>query len=143
MVMNTINIIPCWFNKVEEIVLPNSLSYLAPDLTREVIINNISISKIISLLKDKDKELFENSNLFKKGFCNKKTEFLIEHWRKELKILPPSISFCRMTNKLIVCDGRHRINLSQYLGVNHIPILVLLYEWKIISFMLMGKCGNF
>lgn len=134
--MKNYSVKPYWFADIHEIKLPQKLQYLKPDPLREVILNKINLTNLISSLGDGNKLLIQNPKLFKNNFSNKKTQLLIYQWKLEKQILPPSIKYCIKTNKIFISDGRHRINLALFLEATHIPICVSLTESRLIEFLL-------
>lgn len=80
------------------------MNYLLPDPDRERIINNVHLSNLINLLKDGNKDALKVPGLFKKGFNNKKTEVLINLWRRGVKGLPPSVMLCHKSDAILISD---------------------------------------
>lgn len=133
------NLKPFWIRDIDKARLLDSADYLLPDPKREIILSNVNLENLIDLLKDGNRDALKVPGLFKKGFNDKKTEVLINLWRRGVKVLPPSVMFSQKLDGIVICYGRHRINVALFLGATHIPVVISLNENNIMEHLLEIK----
>lgn len=73
------------------------------------------------------------------SFSDKKIEVLINLWRRGVKVLPPSAMLSQKLNRLVISDGKHRMNLALFLGATHIPVIIPLNENNLIEYLFQAK----
>jgi hypothetical protein len=131
---------PYWWKDLEKIKLPKNKEHLRPGYM--VLFKEVYISKIINKLKSRNKEVLLEKSLTQKYLDAEKTFNIISLWSKKKALLPPTITVgCE--GGLEISDGRHRLNIANYLGASVIPILVANIDLAEVCVMLDLDMGKF
>ena len=119
---NVLNLRAHWWSSLAEINLNQEDEHLRPSYC--IFVQNIPINIVIENLRSKNKSILVDKQLFHKHLQAPKVWRIINHWQKEEKLIPPTITWSKLYDSIEIEDGRHRLNTAMCLGENSIPVLV-------------------
>jgi hypothetical protein len=111
-----------WWSSLSEINLNQEDEHLRP--SHCIFVQNISINIVIENLRSKNKTTLADKQLFHKHLQVPKVWRIINHWKKDKKLIPPTITWSNLYDSIEIEDGRHRFNTAMCLGESSIPVLV-------------------
>ena len=137
--------IPIWKIDDNEIDLTLQRDKIHPKLLEKGIsvIKDVSLDRLLNLFTIQDQRMFTGKELFDNKFNDTTISTILDFWKKDQSLLPPTICIFNKDYMELVCkngipskelqpiDGKHRLRTAIYCGASKIPILVPTFqlEW--------------
>ncbi len=124
-----VNIKTFWHLKLEDIDFSKQRNPLKEELriAGVQIIEKVNVELLLNKFIGENTNLFREKVLYNIDLCDWQISEILNYWKNGMKLIPPTIQ--SINNKyLFPSDGRHRLNIAYYYGVEEIPILVSNFE---------------
>lgn len=125
-----------WFLSFDEIEKSSLPEHLKPEASRSILINDVSMEILITKLQRGNPEIIKSKDLFHPRMNRNKTGQIVDAWKRNIPLLPPTIFFIPQMKRLEIEDGRHRLNIAYYFEAEKIPIIVPINDYPQIFHLL-------
>ncbi len=115
-----------WHLSVNDIDFSCQREQINDDLLSEgyTLIPDVEVESLLDSMQDGNPELYRRKSLFGKYWSDYKICDVINHWQSDTRLIPPTIIFNRLLNKIYVAEGKHRLNVAYFFGCKVLPIIV-------------------
>ncbi len=123
---------PAWHTDIESIDFSKQRHELDEKLmTGDYTVEHVKIEHLLASFNRANADFFRDKTIIHSyGFADRKICRVIEHWKNGTKLIPPTILFNDLAGFNYAVDGKHRLKVAYYYGVDEIPIIIPISHLK-------------
>lgn len=121
-----LKLVPSWHTDKEEINLDLQSNKIDKEYLVEgfSVIEGVEVERLLDTMMEGNPELYREKQLFHEELDWLKISDIIDYWLRQIKLIPPTLSYVQKLDQTYLTDGKHRFNVAYYFNQTHIPLIV-------------------